>query len=86
VIDPKDDHIEALFNPGETVLNLKQDYLANKKHLKIIHLGRWCSKPEQHLQVEGTEFLKYSKKLKNVRLLSLKGVSRIMELPNSIGE
>ena len=39
-----------------------------------------------HIEVESTEFLKGLKNMKWLKLLSLQGISRINELPNSIGK
>uniref|UniRef100_A0A2N9FVK4 Disease resistance R13L4/SHOC-2-like LRR domain-containing protein n=1 Tax=Fagus sylvatica TaxID=28930 RepID=A0A2N9FVK4_FAGSY len=41
---------------------------------------------KNHIEVESTEFLKGLKNMKCLRLLSLQGISRIDELPNSIGK
>ncbi|XP_050283923.1 disease resistance RPP13-like protein 4 [Quercus robur] len=41
---------------------------------------------ENHIEVESTEFLQGLKNMKYLRLLSLQGISRMNELPNSIGK
>lgn len=79
-----EEHIEALFNPGRPFLKIQRDRLDKMKNVKVIHLGRWCNDPEVHLEVESIEFLESLKRLKHVRLLSLKGMSRIMQLPGSV--
>ena len=46
----------------------------------------WEGSLENHIEVERTEFLEGLKNMKRLRLLSLQGISRINELPDSIGK
>ena len=46
----------------------------------------WEGSLENHIEVESTEFFKGLKNMKRLRLLSLQGISRINELPDSIGK
>lgn len=49
-------------------------------------LGRWSDSPKLHIVVENTEFLNWLSSLRYLCVLSLRGISRIIELPPSIGE
>ena len=72
------------------------DWFSKMKNINVLYLGRWKSIEEQssdqhhvvenHIEVESTEFLRGLKNMKCLRLLSLQGISRINELPNSIGK
>ncbi|KAF3973510.1 hypothetical protein CMV_003074 [Castanea mollissima] len=46
----------------------------------------WEGSLENHIEVESTDFLEGLKNMKRLRLLSLQGISRINELPDSIGK
>ena len=69
-------------------------WFSRMKNVNVLYMGRWKSSDqhhivregslENHIEVESTEFLKGLKIMKCLRLLSLQGVSRIEELPNSI--
>ena len=70
------------------------EWFSRMKNLNVLYLGRWQSSDQlliekkksykNHIEVESTEFLKGLKNMKYLRLLSLQGISRINELPNSI--
>ncbi|CAO2835804.1 unnamed protein product [Amaranthus hypochondriacus] len=76
--------IDTLFNPGVSILNLRRDWLGKMKNLKVLHLGRWSSDPMEHIEIERVEYLESLKFLKQVRFISFKGISRIMELCTEI--
>ncbi|XP_050281574.1 disease resistance RPP13-like protein 4 [Quercus robur] len=60
------------------------DWFSKMKNVNALYLGRWQS--QHHIEVQSTEFLKGLKNMGCLRLLSLQGISRINELPNSIGK
>ncbi|KAJ3705240.1 hypothetical protein LUZ61_008945 [Rhynchospora tenuis] len=84
----------------KALLNLNQRYLNSKdiidnNNMHVVQLGRWCyietnvHSLEQtnlidHIEVDETEFL--GKMGENVSYLSLRGISRIEELHESIGK
>ncbi|XP_040987582.1 disease resistance RPP13-like protein 4 [Juglans microcarpa x Juglans regia] len=88
----------TIFNVNEPFPDLKLQLLAKKKELsvvewlskmknvKVLYLGRWQKSATYHIEVESIEFLKGLKSMKELRLLSLQGISRINELPSSIGK
>ena len=55
------------------------------KTAKVVCLGSWPGSAKSHIEVQGREFLKGLTSMKNLRFLSLQGISRITELPHSIG-
>ena len=62
-----------------------EDWLSKMKNAKVICLGSWPGSVKSHVEVENTEFFKGLTNCKSLRFLSLQGVSRIIELPESIG-
>ncbi|KAL5551412.1 hypothetical protein UlMin_001588 [Ulmus minor] len=88
--------VETIFNFNEPFPDLRMESFAKKKEadvaewlskmekLKVLHLGRWQASVKHHVEVEKTDFLEGLKKMGNLRLLSLQGVSRIDELTRSI--
>ncbi|XP_030970840.1 disease resistance RPP13-like protein 4 [Quercus lobata] len=82
----KHENIQTLFNVNEPELNFRVDRFSKMKNLKVLQLGRWKASARQLVEVEDTEFLKGLKKMKQLRYFSLRGISRITELPNSICE
>nr|XP_023916989.1 disease resistance RPP13-like protein 4 [Quercus suber]POF04959.1 disease resistance rpp13-like protein 4 [Quercus suber] len=82
----KHEDIQTLFNVNEPQLNFRVDRFSKMKNLQVLQLGRWKASARQLVEVEDTEFLKGLKKMKKLRYVSLRGISRITELPNSICE
>nr|XP_023884723.1 disease resistance RPP13-like protein 4 [Quercus suber] len=78
------DKIVTLFNVNEPYLSFRVDSFSKMKNLKVLQLGRWKASAKQLVEVEDTEFLKGLKKMKRLRYFSLRGISGITELPNSI--
>ncbi|XP_060673900.1 disease resistance RPP13-like protein 4 [Ziziphus jujuba] len=87
--------LETIFNVDETFPDTRLEMKTAKegewsskmkKYLKVLYLGKWQNSSENHIEVESTRFLEGLKNLKRLRLLSLQGISRINELPNSISK
>ncbi|GMY37191.1 disease resistance RPP13-like protein 4 [Fagus crenata] len=81
-LEKKDIH--TLFNVSESHLYFRLDWFSKMRYVKVLQLGRWSSSAEQLVEVEDPEFLQGLKKMKHLRYFSLRGISRITELPNSI--
>ncbi|KAL4602390.1 hypothetical protein ACB092_10G050000 [Castanea dentata] len=62
------------------------DWLSKMKSAKVVCLGSWPGSAKPHIEVESIEFLKGLANSEDLRFLSLQGVSRITELPDSIGK
>lgn len=80
-----------------TVYNIKQQYLeldkawfSGKTCLSTLQLGRWQDSNydprAHHIEMNNVEFLKQFKSCKGLKYLSLRGISRIVALPTSIGK
>jgi hypothetical protein len=80
----KQEKIQTLFNVNEPHLNFRLEWFSKMKYVRVLQLGRWRASAKQLVEVEDTEFLKGLKKMKQLRYFSLRGISRITELPNSI--
>ncbi|RDX92554.1 Disease resistance RPP13-like protein 4, partial [Mucuna pruriens] len=78
----KTTHCRAVFNVGASYLNFEPQWMVKMKHLEVLQLGRWLhDSPQHHIEVENEEFFKELKDQKNLKYLSLRGMSRIFELP-----
>ncbi|XP_028786367.1 disease resistance protein RGA2-like [Neltuma alba] len=61
-------------------------WLATLKTLAVLQLGHWQVSPTHHIAVRDESFLKGLKTQKLLKYLSLRGISRITSLPDSIRE
>ncbi|KAK7333570.1 hypothetical protein VNO80_30345 [Phaseolus coccineus] len=78
-------HLTGIFNVGASYLQFGPQSMAKMKHLKVLQLGRWLhASPKHHIEVNSEEFLKELRDQKDLTYLSLRGISRISELPDSI--
>ncbi|XP_030945745.1 uncharacterized protein LOC115970223 [Quercus lobata] len=73
-------------NPTQTKEPSALDWLSKMKNARVVCLGGWPGSGKYHIEVESTEFLNGLTSSKELRFLSLQGISRITELPNSIGK
>ncbi|RDX91326.1 Disease resistance RPP13-like protein 4, partial [Mucuna pruriens] len=78
--------IDSVFNVGVSYLNFRSQWLSKMKNIQALQLGRWQDSPSHHIEVVSHEFLKELKNLKGLTYLSLRGISRIPELPPSIAQ
>ncbi|KAK7305090.1 hypothetical protein VNO77_42990 [Canavalia gladiata] len=75
----------TIFNVGARYLSFGPQWIARMK-LVVLQLGRWQESPSYHIEVESTNFLNDLKDQKHLKYLSLRGLSRISELPRSIDQ
>ncbi|KAK7314188.1 hypothetical protein VNO77_39401 [Canavalia gladiata] len=80
------DHWRAIFNVNASYLSFGVQWMAKMKNLGVLHLGRWQDSVSHHIEVESEEFLEELRDQKNLKYLSLCGISRISKLPLSILE
>jgi hypothetical protein len=80
----KKDEVHTLFNVNEPYLDFKVDFFLKMKCAKVLQLGRWEASANQLVEVEDAGFLKGLKNMKDLRYFSLRGISRITEIPDSI--
>ncbi|KAG2404349.1 uncharacterized protein HKW66_Vig0112710 [Vigna angularis] len=86
-IDAKSVTLLNIFNIGASYLNFGPQWVIDQlKDLEMLQLGRWQDSPLHHIEVGSQEFLRELRALKNLKYLSLRGISKIFELPSSITE
>ncbi|CAA3018175.1 disease resistance RPP13 4 [Olea europaea subsp. europaea] len=76
----------TIFNLNEKYLSPKEDLFSKNKNLKVLLLGRWRISPRYNIEVENCKFLDRLKIQKQLTYLSLRGISLITTLPDSMGE
>lgn len=84
----------ALFNLNEAFLEFSPELFAKMKNVNVLYLGRWQTSAIHHIEIEDTKTLKMKnanvldglKHVKHLRFLSLQGISRIVQLPESISK
>ncbi|GKV12551.1 hypothetical protein SLEP1_g23678 [Rubroshorea leprosula] len=76
--------LETLFNVSEQFPDFKEEWFSKMKRVRVLYLGRWESSTDRHIEVESTVCFKGLSKMKNLRFLSLQGISGIKTLPNSL--
>ena len=74
----------TLFNLSEKYLHFNPNWLTKLKTIEVLLLGRWQDNNLHHIEVVNEELLKGLGAQKNLKYLSLRGISRITELPPSI--
>ncbi|XP_059436860.1 disease resistance RPP13-like protein 4 [Corylus avellana] len=80
----KVEKVETLFNVSEPYVDLREDSLSEMKNLKVLQLGRYQESTKQVVEVDDTEFLNDLKKMKRLSYFSLRGITRVTALPDSI--
>ncbi|KAL2525086.1 RNI-like superfamily protein [Abeliophyllum distichum] len=77
--------LSAIINMREIYPSFSENFFSkNDQKIKVLQLGRWQSSPRHHIEIEEGKFLDKLKKQKQLKYLSLRGVSRITTLPSSI--
>ncbi|WVZ08605.1 hypothetical protein V8G54_021951 [Vigna mungo] len=86
-VDTKNVTLRNIYNIGASYLNFGPQWVTDQwKNLEMLQLGRWQDSPLHHIEVGSQEFLRELRTLKLLKYLSLRGISRIFELPSSIVE
>ncbi|XP_028764524.1 disease resistance RPP13-like protein 4 [Neltuma alba] len=76
----------TIFNVNERDLDFRQQQLAELERLVVLQLGRWQASPTHYIEVRDEWFLTGLKTQKLLKYLSLRGISGITKLPESIRE
>ncbi|KAL2330353.1 hypothetical protein Fmac_017934 [Flemingia macrophylla] len=75
---------EFIINIRATYLNFQSQWSNKNKSLIVLQLGHWQDSSSHHIEVDNEKFLEELRNQKKLRYLSLRGISRIFELPSSI--
>ncbi|KAL7211974.1 hypothetical protein ACSBR2_014768 [Camellia fascicularis] len=85
--------LNTLFNVNESFLEFEPEYFSQMKELHVLYLERWQTLPTHHIEVANKKSKKKNENvldglenLTSLRFLSLQGISRIIELPESISK
>uniref|UniRef100_A0ACD5UZY6 Uncharacterized protein n=2 Tax=Avena sativa TaxID=4498 RepID=A0ACD5UZY6_AVESA len=83
-------HVLTVYNIKQQYLELNKGWFSGKTGLSTLQLGRWQDSNydprAHHIEMNNAEFLKQFKSCKELKYLSLRGISRIASLPTSIGK
>ncbi|KAL2536800.1 disease resistance RPP13-like protein 4 [Forsythia ovata] len=80
----KEDELKTVFNINEHYLEFKVDWLPKLKSVEVLQLGRLQNSTKHHIEIENKEPLNGLGSQKQLKYLSLRGISRIDTLPSSI--
>ncbi|XP_062223805.1 disease resistance RPP13-like protein 4 [Phragmites australis] len=81
-----DPDLLTIFNVNERYLQFEKSWFLDLRKIAVLQLGRWHNLYRHHIEVDSTEFLEGLQSSKQLKYLCLRGISRITELPASIGE
>lgn len=79
------DDLLTIFNLSERYLQFEKSWFLDLRKITVLQLGRWHNLRRHHIEVDSTEFLDGLQSSEQLRYLCLRGISRITELPASIG-
>ncbi|XP_034679801.1 disease resistance protein RGA5-like isoform X4 [Vitis riparia] len=74
----------TLFNIDQKYVDIKEEWFSKLNRVSVLQLGRWQHAADHHVEVENQDFLKHLGALTHLKYLSLRGMSRITELPSSV--
>ncbi|KAF5181419.1 Disease resistance rpp13-like protein [Thalictrum thalictroides] len=81
------EQVITLFNVNQEYLHISNlGWFSKQKKLVVLQLGRWQNSDSHHIEVDDAEFLKGLEEHTQLKYLSLCGISRITELPDSIAK
>ncbi|KAL6853487.1 hypothetical protein ACP4OV_019516 [Aristida adscensionis] len=81
--DPTD--LLTIYNVNERYLQFEKTWFFNLRKIAVLQLGRWHNLNRHHIEVDNTEFLDGLQSSRQLKYLCLRGISRITDLPDSIG-
>ncbi|CAL9026022.1 unnamed protein product [Prunus brigantina] len=81
-LDPE--KLQTIFNVNKAYPEFSEVDWSRLRNLKVRYLGRWHSRANHHIEVDDVEFFKGLSYMRHLIFFSLRGISRIMELPDSL--
>ncbi|XP_064979793.1 uncharacterized protein LOC135587047 [Musa acuminata AAA Group] len=85
--DDAENRLLTVYNVYKRYVEFEPTWLVNKGEMTTMQLGRWKeSDQKHHIEVKNDEFLKGIENCKSLRYMSLRGVSRVETLPETIGK
>ncbi|PQM41632.1 disease resistance RPP13-like protein 4 [Prunus yedoensis var. nudiflora] len=81
-LDPE--KLQIIFNVNEAYPDFSKVDWSRLRNVKVLYLGRWHSRANHHIEVDDIEFFKGMRYMRHLIFFSLRGISRIMELPDSL--
>nr|CAD1823074.1 unnamed protein product [Ananas comosus var. bracteatus] len=75
--------VRTLFNIDRKYLKFEESSYPRLRNMAVMQIGRWRCLERHHIEAENTEFFKGLGT--ELKYLSLQGISRITQLPDSIG-
>ncbi|KAM5559054.1 disease resistance protein RPM1 [Rosa sericea] len=76
--------LQTIFNVNDSYPNFSKVEWSKLKNVKVLYLGRWHSRAKHHIELVDSNFLEGLMFMTRLRFLSLRGISGIMELPDSL--
>ncbi|KAL7182190.1 hypothetical protein ACSBR1_040989 [Camellia fascicularis] len=76
----------CFLNFGEAIVDSRFEWFFNHNHFRVVYLGRWQNSVTHHIEVADIKILNALKNMKQLRFLSLRGISLIKELPQFISQ
>ncbi|CAL5429244.1 unnamed protein product [Camellia sinensis] len=83
---PPDYNHQCFLNFGEAIIDSRFERFFNHNYFRIVYLGRWQNSVTHHIEVADIKILNALKNMKQLRFLSLRGISLITELPQFISQ
>ncbi|KAM1109406.1 hypothetical protein ACFX13_008955 [Malus domestica] len=80
--DPE--NLQTIFNVNESYPDFSKVEWSKLRNVNVLYLGRWHNRAKHHIEVDDTEFFQGLQYMVNLIFFSLRGISRIMELPDSV--
>ncbi|ONH95569.1 hypothetical protein PRUPE_7G078100 [Prunus persica] len=81
-LDPE--KLQTIFSVNEAYPDFSEVDWSRLRNVKVLYLGRWHSRANHHIEVDDVEFFKGLRYMRHLIFFSLRGISRIMELPDSL--
>lgn len=80
--DPE--NLQTIFNVNESYPDFSGVEWSKLRNVNVLYLGRWHNRAKHHIEVHDTKFLHGLHYMVSLIFFSLRGISRILELPDSV--